>query len=77
VASVDERVRALIARHLGVSEDRVVDSASFVEDLGASATTAVGLIDALQEEFEVEISDETAEAVATVRDAIDIVEGAQ
>jgi transcription antitermination factor NusB/acyl carrier protein len=76
VATVFERVRAIVVEQLGVEEDEVVPGASFVDDLNADSLDLVELIMSLEEEFsadagELEISDEDAEKIATVQDAVD------
>ncbi len=75
MATVFERVRAIVVEQLGVEEDEVVPNASFVEDLNADSLDLVELIMSLEEEFssdtQLEISDEDAEKIATVQDAVD------
>jgi acyl carrier protein len=76
VATTFERVRGLIVEQLGVDEDQVLPSASFVDDLNADSLDLVELIMSMEEEFSqdgksVEISDEDAEKIVTVQDAID------
>ncbi len=76
MATVFERVRALIVEQLGVDEEEVTPSASFVDDLNADSLDLVELIMSIEEEFsgdgtEMEISDEDAEKIQTVQDAID------
>jgi len=76
VANVFERVRAIVVEQLGVEEDEVTPTASFVDDLNADSLDLVELIMSLEEEFsqdgvELEISDEDAEKIATVQDAVD------
>lgn len=76
MATTFERVRKLIVEQLGVDEDQVVPSASFVDDLNADSLDLVELIMSMEEEFSkdsksVEISDEDAEKIVTVQDAID------
>ncbi len=73
MASIAERVKQLVAEQLGVEEDQVTDEASFMDDLGADSLDTVELVMALEEEFDIEISDEDAEKVQTVQDAIDYV----
>ena len=73
MATVDERVKKIIAEQLGVEEDEVTSEASFVEDLGADSLDTVELVMALEEEFGIEIPDEDAEKIRTVQDAIDYV----
>lgn len=75
MATVFERVRAIVVEQLGVEEDEVAPAASFVDDLNADSLDLVELIMSLEEEFsgdtEIEISDEDAEKIATVQDAVD------
>ena len=76
MASVFERVRKLIVEQLGVEEDQVVPTASFVDDLNADSLDLVELIMSMEEEFgkdgrTLEISDEDAEKIVTVQDAVD------
>ena len=75
MAATFERVRKLIVEQLGVDEDQVVPSASFVDDLNADSLDLVELIMSMEEEFSkdgksVEISDEDAEKIVTVQDAV-------
>jgi acyl carrier protein len=81
VASIYERVRALIVEQLGVEEDQVTASASFVDDLNADSLDLVELIMSIEEEFAgdaegLEISDEDAEKIQAVQDAIDFLKDA-
>ena len=71
--SIEEQVKGLVAENLGVNMEEVVNSASFVEDLGADSLDTVELVMALEEEFETEIPDEDAEKITTVQEAIDFV----
>lgn len=76
MATVYERVRKIIVDQLGVEEGQVVPSASFVDDLNADSLDLVELIMSLEEEFgkdgkTLEISDEDAEKIVTVQDAVD------
>ena len=80
MATIFERVRKIAVEQLGVEESAVVPSASFVDDLGADSLDLVELIMSLEEEFsspsrKVEISDEDAEKIVTVQDAVDYVKG--
>jgi acyl carrier protein len=70
MSNIQERVIKMVAEHLGVKEDEVQTTSSFVEDLGADSLDTVELIMALEEEFDAEIPDEEAEKIATVQDAI-------
>ena len=74
MATVFERVRAIVVEQLGVEEDEVVPGASFVDDLNADSLDLVELIMSLEEEFGTEISDEDAEKIRTVQDAADYIE---
>lgn len=66
-----ERVRAIIVEHLGVDEEKVTDTASFIDDLGADSLDTVELVMAFEEEFGCEIPDDAAEKILTVKDAVD------
>ena len=69
-----EKVKQIISEQLGVDENEVTPSASFVDDLGADSLDQVELVMALEEAFGVEIPDEDAEKIRTVQDAIDYVD---
>jgi acyl carrier protein len=72
--NVEEKVRGIIVEQLGVDAEEVVASASFVDDLGADSLDTVELVMALEEEFHLEISDEDAEKITTVGDAVKYIE---
>ncbi|MBA7703094.1 Acyl carrier protein [subsurface metagenome] len=72
--SIEEKIKKIICEQLEVNEKDVVPEASFVDDLGADSLDQVELIMAMEEEFDISISDEEAEKIATVRDAIAYVE---
>ena len=72
--AVEERVKSIIVEQLGVDADEVTADASFVEDLGADSLDTVELIMAFEEEFGVEISDDEAEKIRKVKDAIEYIE---
>jgi acyl carrier protein len=72
--SVEERVKSIIVEQLGVDADEVTADASFVEDLGADSLDQVELIMAFEEEFGVEISDDEAEKIRKVKDAVEYIE---
>ena len=69
-----EKVKQIIAEQLGVEEDEVTPSSSFIDDLGADSLDTVELVMALEENFDLEIPDEAAEKIRTVQDAIDYLE---
>jgi acyl carrier protein len=76
VATVFEKIKAIVVEQLGVDEKEVVPTASFVEDLGADSLDLVELIMSLEEAFsnpdrKIEIPDEAAEKIVTIQDAID------
>lgn len=78
MATILERIKKIVVEQLGVEEQEVVPSASFVDDLGADSLDLVELIMSLEEEFsnpsrKVEIPDEDAEKIVTVQDAIDYI----
>jgi acyl carrier protein len=68
------KVKQIISEQLGVDEDEVTTTASFVDDLGADSLDQVELVMALEEKFEIEIPDDDAEKLRTVQDAIDYIE---
>jgi acyl carrier protein len=72
--AVEERVKSIIVEQLGVDADEVTPDASFVEDLGADSLDTVELIMAFEEEFGVEISDDDAEKIRKVKDAVAYIE---
>jgi acyl carrier protein len=69
-----ERLKKIIVEQLGVDEEEVTPQASFVEDLNADSLDLVELIMSLEEEFGMEISDEDAEKIQKVQDAVDYIE---
>jgi len=73
IVSVEERVKKIIAEQLDVDADEIVPEASFVDDLGADSLDLVELVMAMEEAFDIEISDEEAEKLRTVQDAIDYI----
>ena len=73
MASVEERVKQIIVEQLGVDESEVTANASFVDDLGADSLDTVELVMAFEEAFPIEIPDEQAEKIRTVKDAIDYI----
>ncbi|MBL6623009.1 MAG: acyl carrier protein [Alphaproteobacteria bacterium] len=76
MSDVAERVKEIVVEHLGVDADKVVDGASFIDDLGADSLDTVELVMAFEEEFGCEIPDDAAEKIQTVKDAVDFLESA-
>ena len=73
MSSIEERVKKIVCEQLGVKEEDVKASSSFVEDLGADSLDTVELVMALEEEFETESPDEEAEKITTVQLACDYI----
>ena len=71
MSNIAERVKKIVVEHLGVDEAKVVENASFIDDLGADSLDTVELVMAFEEEFGCEIPDEAAEKILTVKDAIE------
>ena len=69
-----ERVKKIVVEHLGVDADKVTEQASFIDDLGADSLDTVELVMAFEEEFGVEISDDEAEKIRKVRDAVEYID---
>jgi acyl carrier protein len=74
---IDEKVKEIIAKQLGVNAAEVTPDASFVEDLGADSLDTVELVMAFEENFNVEIPDEDAEKITKVKDAIEYIKNKQ
>src|SRR5208282_4449443 len=73
-SDIETKVREKISEQLGVAADEVKPDSSFIEDLGADSLDIVELVMALEEEFNVEISDEDAEKIRTVKDVVTYIE---
>jgi acyl carrier protein len=69
-----ERVKKIVVEHLGVEAEKVTPEASFIDDLGADSLDIVELVMAFEEEFNVEIPDDAAEKITTVKDATDYID---
>jgi acyl carrier protein len=76
MSDVAERVKKIVVEHLGVEADKVTDNANFIDDLGADSLDTVELVMAFEEEFGVEIPDDSAETIITVGDAVKFLEKA-
>ena len=73
MSDIAERLEKIVVEHLGVDADKVTENASFIDDLGADSLDNVELVMAFEEEFGVEIPDDAAEKILTVKDAIEFV----
>ena len=71
MSDIADRVKSIVVEHLGVDEAKVVESASFIDDLGADSLDTVELVMAFEEEFGCEIPDDAAEKIQTVKDVVD------
>ena len=70
MSDIADRVKKIVVEHLGVEEDKVTESASFIDDLGADSLDTVELVMAFEEEFGIEIPDDAAETIQTFGDAV-------
>ena len=73
MSDIADRVKSIVVEHLGVEGDKVIEGASFIDDLGADSLDTVELVMAFEEEFGCEIPDDAAEKIQTVKDAIDFI----
>ena len=71
---ISSKVQKIVADHLGIDEAKVNDDSSFIDDLGADSLDTVELVMAFEEKFNIEIPDDAAETILTVKDAIDFIE---
>ena len=71
---IKNKIKKIVADHLGIEEEKVTDEASFIDDLGADSLDTVELVMAFEEEFGSEISDSDAEKILTVGDAVKFIE---
>ena len=74
---IEEKVKKIVASHLGVEEEKINTESSFVDDLGADSLDQVELVMAFEEEFGIEIPDEAAEKIVKVSDAVAFVQSAK
>ena len=70
MSDIAERVQKIVVEHLGVDDSKVIENASFIEDLGADSLDTVELVMAFEEEFGCEIPDDAAEKIVTLKDAV-------
>ena len=76
MSEIQDHVKKIVVDHLGIDEAKVVPEAKFIDDLGADSLDTVELVMAFEEEFEIEIPDDAAEKIQTIKDAIDFIEAA-
>ena len=69
-----DKIKKIVAEHLGVDEAKITNTSSFVDDLGADSLDQVELVMAFEESFNIEIPDDAAEKIATVQDAVNYVD---
>ena len=74
MSDIADRVKKIVIEHLGVEDDKVVESAGFIDDLGADSLDTVELVMAFEEEFGVDIPDDAAKDIQTVGDAVKFIE---
>jgi acyl carrier protein len=72
---ISSKVKKIVADHLGIDEAKVLDDSSFIDDLGADSLDTVELVMAFEEKFSIEIPDDAAETILTVKNAIDFIKG--
>ena len=70
MSDIEERVKKIVVEHLSIEEEKISESASFIDDLGADSLDTVELVMAFEEEFGVEIPDDAAESIQTFGDAV-------
>jgi acyl carrier protein len=73
MSDIADRVKGIVVEHLGVEESKVVEGASFIDDLGADSLDTVELVMAFEDEFGCEIPDDAAEKIQTIKDAVDFI----
>jgi len=74
MSDIADRVKKIVVEHLGVEPEKVTDNANFIDDLGADSLDTVELVMAFEEEFGIEIPDEDAEKIQSVRDAYNYID---
>ena len=74
---ISSKVKKMVADHLGIDEVKVVEEANFIDDLGADSLDTVELVMAFEEEFNIEIPDDVAEKITTIKEAIEHIENSQ
>ena len=74
MSDIENRVKKIVVEHLGIDESKVIETASFIDDLGADSLDTVELVMAFEEEFGLDIPDEEAEKITTIQSAVDWIE---
>tara|TARA_B100000963_G_scaffold105354_1_gene91305 strand:- start:1171 stop:1407 length:237 start_codon:yes stop_codon:yes gene_type:complete len=74
MSDIADRVKSIVVEHLGVEGEKVIEGASFIDDLGADSLDTVELVMAFEEEFGCEIPDDAAEKILTVKDAVNFLQ---
>jgi len=75
MSDTEEQVKKIVVEHLGIDESKVTLDARFIDDLGADSLDTVELVMAFEEKFSIEIPDDAAETILTVKNAIDFIKG--
>ena len=75
MSDVADQVKKIVVEHLGIDESKVIPEAKFIDDLGADSLDTVELVMAFEEKFSIEIPDDAAETILTVKNAIDFIKG--
>ena len=75
MSDIEEQVKKIVVEHLGIDESKVTPEAKFIDDLGADSLDTVELVMAFEEKFSIEIPDDAAETILTVKNAIDFIKG--
>ena len=75
MSDIEEQVKKIVVEHLGIDESKVTPEARFIDDLGADSLNTVELVMAFEEKFSIEIPDDAAETILTVKNAIDFIKG--
>ena len=75
MSDIEEQVKKIVVEHLGIDESKVTPNARFIDDLGADSLDTVELVMAFEEKFSIEIPDDAAETILTVKNAIDFIKG--
>ena len=77
MSDIEEQVKKIVIDHLGIDASKVTPESKFIDDLGADSLDTVELVMAFEEKFGIEIPDDAAETIQTVKDAIDFIESKQ